>query len=225
MKKVSILKVKVSKLKKVVTISGPKPFKPTPRPLILEEKEVVKTFEVKINKLTVKVKEIKKQITTLKKEFVVATVTKKVEIKKTILVLKKSVLKITKKIKSIKIIIKKLTAPSPLMPEDNTKPVDPFKPEIINQIPTPRPLNPTESKFVKKLTVKISILKKTVEILKVEITKIRKEIVSAPAPEKVILKRKITIIKKKIVKITKKIVHIRRTVRQLTVEPAPVKPT
>lgn len=224
-KRVNILKVKVTKLKEKIVVVGPKPFKPRPRPLIPEEKEVVKTYEKKIEKLTVKVKDIKKEIIILKKKLIIAPGPKKPEIKKSIIVLKKTVVKITKKIKSIKVIIKKLTAPSPLIPDDNTKPVDPFKPEIIRPVPRPRPLNPTETKFIKKLTVKITSLKKTVKILKVRITKIRKQIPTVPAPQQVILKRKITIIKKKIVKITKKIVHIRRTVRQLTVEPAPVKPS
>lgn len=223
-KRVNILKVKVTKLKEKVVISRPKPFKPTPRPLIPEEKEVVKGFEKKIEKLVVKVKEVKKQIVIFKKKLIVAPAPKKPEIRKTIVDLKKTVVKITKKITHIKVIIKKLTAPAPLIPDDNTKPVDPFKPEIIKPAPRPRPLTVIESKFVKKLTVKITKFKKTIKVLKVEISKIRKQIPSVPGPQKDVLKRKITIIKKKIVKISKKIVHIKRTIQQLTVEPAPVKP-
>lgn len=178
------------------------PVAPTPRPLTTSEKHIVHIFKKKITKFVHKVSVVKRKITILKNNLIVAPQPRRPIIKRKIVKLTKIVKRYHKTIRHFKKTIKRIVFSKPAFSK-----------------PAPK-VNLQENKTINIFKHKVNKIIRRVKIVKKKIVHFQRVYRTAPAPRRLIIKKKIVHFRRVYKKLVKKIVHIKRTIRRIS-QPVP----
>lgn len=171
-----------------------KPFKPNPRPILKEEKEAISKLNVKIVHIQKKITRVRQIIKELEIKKTNSTKSEKPVIIRRIKVLKRTIVKLTKRVSSVKKIINQMTNP-----EEAEEPKPSKEVKNITKI--------FDAK-VRKITQKITKMTKMIK-------NIKKRLVTVKKAQKPIYIRKISILKKRITILKKKVTSIKRTIKHI----------